>query len=593
MKKAKLVLALALVITLIGAFIASGVQTVGGTVSIKTVSIAAEDGRTISALLFVPATATDSTPAPAVLINHGYLNVKEHVTDISLELARRGYVVLAPDMSGHGYSEQLSKEGQFFGLEASAGVNAALLSLYNMSIVDNKNIAVVGHSLGGHNSAITELKSPDKIKTLVLLGYSPFFEYTSACNTAIVVSEFDEFPGFWFGTAKITDGGVSTNLKKLFNTEETIVPDQLYGSFENGTARQWFMPATTHPGNLYRSQPIADTISFIQSSSAAPNPIDPNNQIWQWHQLGTLIALLGFAFSIFASASLLLKTKFFGALVQASQKSSGLKGIRWWIMAVVVTTIPALTLFTLGNLGAKIPLSTILPVKYSNITFTWAVGNGIIFLVMFLVWHFVSAKMAKGRNTISYGLSTNPEIPSFKWASIGKSLLLAICTLGIPYILLCLVFSVLKVDYRFIVVMFHPMDFVHFKVFLVYLIPSILFFFASSLISYSWFRTREFSGIKSIIPYIANALIVILGLVVLNLMQYVTLFATGSVKFPDVVSSLLAIAEWQLIPLLALASGIATYLNKKTSNIYAGVFTSAALVAWYSICINAIEVVLK
>jgi pimeloyl-ACP methyl ester carboxylesterase len=593
MKKAKLVLALALVITLIGAFIASGVQTVGGTVSIKTVSIAAEDGRTISALLFVPATATDSTPAPAVLINHGYLNVKEHVTDISLELARRGYVVLAPDMSGHGYSEQLSKEGQFFGLEASAGVNAALLSLYNMSIVDNTNIAVVGHSLGGHNSAITELKSPDKIKTLVLLGYSPFFEYTSACNTAIVVSEFDEFPGFWFGTAKITDGGVSANLKKLFNTEETIVPDQLYGSFENGTARQWFMPATTHPGNLYRSQPIADTISFIQSSSAAPNPIAPNNQIWQWHQLGTLIALLGFAFSIFASASLLLKTKFFGALVQASQKSSGLKGIWWWIMAVVVTAIPALTLFTLGNLGAKIPLSTILPVKYSNITFTWAVGNGIIFLAMFLVWHFVSAKLAKGRNTISYGLSTNAEIPSFKWASIGKSLLLAICTLGIPYILLCLVFSVLKVDYRFIVVMFHPMDFVHFKVFLVYLIPSILFFFASSLISYSWFRTKAFSGIKSIIPYIANALIVVLGLVVLNLMQYVTLFATGSVKFPDVVSSLLAIAEWQLIPLLALASGIATYLNKKTSNIYAGVFTSAALVAWYSICINAIEVVLK
>lgn len=593
MKKVKFVLALALVVTLIGAFIASGVQTVGGTVSIKAVSITAEDGRTISAQLFVPDSATDNTPAPAVLLNHGYLNVKEHMTDIALELARRGYVVLAPDMSGHGYSQQLAAEGQFFGLESSAGVNAALLSLYGMSIVDNTNISVVGHSLGGHNSAITELKSPDKIKALVLLGYSPFFEYKSNCNTAVVISEYDEFPGFWFGAAKITDGGESANLKMLFNTEETIAAGQLYGSFEDGTAREWFMPANTHPADLYRTQPIADTISFIQSSSPAPNPIDSNNQIWQWHQLGTLIALLGFAFSIFASASLLLKTKFFGALVQSSQKSSGLKGIRWWIMAAVVTTIPALTLFTLGNLGAKIPLSTILPVKYSNITFTWAVGNGIIFLAMLLVWHFVSVKLAQGRNSVSYGLSTNAETPEFKWATIGKSFLLAVCTLGIPYILLCLVFNVLKVDYRFIVVMFHPMDFVHFKVFLVYLIPSILFFFASSTISYSWFRTKEFSGIKSIIPYVANALIVVLGLVVLNLMQYLTLFATGSVKFPDVVSSLLAIAEWQLIPLLAFASGIATYLNKKTSNIYAGVFTSAALVAWYSICINAIEVVLK
>ena len=36
MKKAKLVLALALVITLIGAFIASGVQTVGGAIKSTT-----------------------------------------------------------------------------------------------------------------------------------------------------------------------------------------------------------------------------------------------------------------------------------------------------------------------------------------------------------------------------------------------------------------------------------------------------------------------------------------------------------------------------------------------------------------------------
>lgn len=54
MKEAKLVLALALVITLIGTFIASGVQTVGGTVNISNITLTAEDGRTISALLFVP-----------------------------------------------------------------------------------------------------------------------------------------------------------------------------------------------------------------------------------------------------------------------------------------------------------------------------------------------------------------------------------------------------------------------------------------------------------------------------------------------------------------------------------------------------------
>lgn len=593
MKKAKLLLALSLVVTLIGAFIALGVQTVGGTVSVKTIEIVAEDGRTISALLFVPDTATNDTPAPAVLVNHGYLNVKEHMTDYALELARRGYVVLAPDMSGHGYSQQLADDGLFFGLDSSAGVNDALLALYDMPIVDQENVSIVGHSLGGHNSAITELKSPDKIQTMVLLGYSPFFDYTSNCNTAVVISEYDEFPGFWFSTAKITEGGDATYLKELFNTDEIVTVGQLYGSFEDGTARQWYMPSNTHPADLYREQPIADTISFLQSSSPAPNPIDPSNQIWKWHQLGTLIALLGFAFSIFATASLLLKTKYFGTLAQTAPKSSGFKRVYWWIAAAVVTTIPAITLFKFGNLGAKIVPSALLSVKYSNITFTWAVGVGLIFLLLFLIWHFATAKSANGGNAITYGLSTSIEKPEFKWASIGKSLLLAICTLGIPYILLYFVYNIMNVDYRFLVVMFHPMDFVHFKVFLVYLIPSIIFFFASSLVTNAWFKTKEYDGFKAIIPYIANALIAVLGLTVLNLIQYLTLFDTGAVKYPDVVSSLLAIAEWQLIPLLAFASAIATYFNKKTANIYTGVFASAVLVAWYSICINAIEVVLK
>lgn len=594
MRKAKWLLAVSLIITLLGAFIGSGAQTVGGKVSVKSIRIASEDGKTISALLFVPDTATNKTPAPAVLAVHGYVNVKEHMTEYAIELARRGYVVLAPDLSGHGYSERSAVDGALKQEKtATGGVNDAFKALYNMPFIDQKNVSIIGHSLGALSSQVTQMMNADKVKALGLLGYCPMFPVAGKCNVAVLLSQYDESGHFFLNDAKtIPEGKDSQNMKAAFNTNDPVVTGKLYGSFEDGTARQWFMPQNTHPGDLFRKQPIADIVGFLQNSSPAPNPIDPNNQIWKWHQFGTLIALLGFAFSIFAAASLMLKTKYFGTLVQTVPKSSGLKGIYRWIAAAVITAIPAFTLIKFGNAGSTIAPSKLLPMEWSNITFTWAAGTAVIFLVLFAIWHFVTAKSAGDRNAVTYGLSTSTENPEFKWKYIGKSLLLAIITLGIPYTLLCLVYNTLNLDYRFIVVMFHPMDFVHFKIFLVYLIPSLIFFFAASLVTNNWFRTKEFTGAKAIIPYAANALIAVAGLIVFDLIQYITMFQTGAVKWGGGIDLMLGIVEWQLIPLIAFASMIATYFYKKTANIYTGVFTSAVLVAWYSVCINAINVLL-
>lgn len=594
MKKAKWLLVISLIITLLGVCIGSGVQTVGGKVSIKNIKIASENGKTLSALLFVPNTATNKTPAPAVIAVHGYVNVKEHMTEYALELARRGYVVLAPDLSGHGYSERAAVDGAMMQQPgASGGVNYNLMALYNMPFVDKKNISLIGHSLGAFNCQVAGATNPDKVKAMMLLGYCPMFDITSKCNVGVLLSKYDESAHFFINSAKtIPEAKDSPNMKKVFNTKEPVIVDKVYGSFRDGTARQWFMPSNTHPGDLFNREPIAQTISFLEKSSPAPNPIDPYNQIWKWHQFGTLLALVGFGFSIFAVASLLLKTKYFSTLVQTSLNSFGLKGIYWWIAAVVITAIPGLTFLKFGNIGSKIVPSKMLPIVYSNITFTWAVGCAIIFLIMFLIWHFATAKSVNGRNIIAYGLSTSNETPQFKWGYIGKSLLLTVITLGVPYTLLYMVYNICHLDYRFIVVMLHPMDFVHFKIFLVYLIPSLIFFFVSAILTNSWFRTKEFTGKKAIIPYLANALIAVGGLIVINLIQYITLFRTGAVKWGDAVSLMLAISEWQLIPLIAFASMISTYFYKKTSNIYTGVFTSSALVAWYSVCMNAIDILL-
>ena len=81
------------------------VQTAGCTVVIRDLRFEGTNGTLMSALLYVPGTATAKTPAPGILAVHGYINSRETQSGFAIELARRGYVVLALDQTGHGYSD--------------------------------------------------------------------------------------------------------------------------------------------------------------------------------------------------------------------------------------------------------------------------------------------------------------------------------------------------------------------------------------------------------------------------------------------------------------------------------------------------------
>jgi fermentation-respiration switch protein FrsA (DUF1100 family) len=59
-------------------------------------------GSPMSALLYVPPGATAAAPAPGILAVHGYINSRETQSGFAIEFARRGYVVLALDQTGHG-----------------------------------------------------------------------------------------------------------------------------------------------------------------------------------------------------------------------------------------------------------------------------------------------------------------------------------------------------------------------------------------------------------------------------------------------------------------------------------------------------------
>ena len=82
-----------LVVIFAAMIIANGIQTDGGRIDVSYGVIDTDAGR-LTYKLYTPDTATEDSPAPGVLLLHGYQNDHETCAAYAIELARRGAVVL-------------------------------------------------------------------------------------------------------------------------------------------------------------------------------------------------------------------------------------------------------------------------------------------------------------------------------------------------------------------------------------------------------------------------------------------------------------------------------------------------------------------
>ena len=98
------VLLVLLVIVLVCMFAAHSIQTGRGSIEVSY-GVMDTDVGDLTYKLYVPKTATADSPAPGVLLLHGYQNDHETCAAYAIELARRGAVVLSLDEYGHGSSE--------------------------------------------------------------------------------------------------------------------------------------------------------------------------------------------------------------------------------------------------------------------------------------------------------------------------------------------------------------------------------------------------------------------------------------------------------------------------------------------------------
>lgn len=546
--------ALGLALILAGSFLAHAVQTAGGT-RIEDVRFAGDGGQTQSALLYVPPGASPQHPAPAVLVSHGYINTREMQSPFAIELARRGFVVLAMDMKGHGYSEGAVK----FPGDDLGGV-AALRYLTSLPFVDKANVGLEGHSMGGVPISSAAAAMPDAYRAIVFEGSTPGFlgaaKPAAFHDLEVVFGQFDEFAPLMWGVPKGAMVPAAPKMEQMFGVAGPVVVGQTYGSVADGTARRLLNPPVTHPWEHFSSAGVGGAVDWFQTTlSGAAHPLPASNQIWFWKEVGTAAGFVGLILLMIGTFELLLTLPAFAGLNHPMEPVAERRGWKWWLAFALTAAIPAITYYPFMNWGQLFIPMRLFPQYVQNQLLVWALLNALITL------------------GLSFVLRGGKPAFSNRWVLSAGA---AAVTLGVGYLSLVIVDALWRVDYRFWVLGLKPLDARHaamavpyFGLWAVYFLVALRALAANLAVKGEGFLVQV-GGWK---------LAVCLGFVVLLAWEYATLFQTGLLATPK--EPLNTIVAIQFVPLLATFGALAAFTYRRTNSFAPGALICAGLLAWY------------
>ena len=142
----------------------------------------------VPAYLLIPNALPEGQSAPAVLSLHQTTSIGKSEpaglggkTDLhyALELARRGYVTLAPDYPGFG-DYKIDPYAMGYASATMKGIlnhRRAIDLLQSLPEVDPDRIGVIGHSLGGHNALFLTAFEPRVRAVATSCGFNAFRHY--------------------------------------------------------------------------------------------------------------------------------------------------------------------------------------------------------------------------------------------------------------------------------------------------------------------------------------------------------------------------------------------------------------------------------
>ena len=423
-KKAVRFFCLCLAILLVCSIFIWGFQSDWGQVRITRIYINGPDGSQISSLLYVPKTATDETPAPVAVIFHGRSNHAHSNDTWSMELARRGYVVLSPDLQGGGESA----------VDVDRNVQSVYVADYanNLSFVQKDQLNLIGYSAGTATSAITYRAMPDKVHSICNV-FGPFMALISGgvkdfeTNYCLIKSTADQYDGDFLGNPEEC---------LAFMREQTDVPDLQPGVDVTDWRGGHLLRYAQIDGTLHQTGNISGTtIDTILAYESAVNdePVAKTGTVWGWQQLFSGIACVTMMFLLAAGVNLLMQLDYFKAIANPVPVKEPRKGGKAWALDFLFTLIiPALIFVHVSAYAIKWTSGT-----WINKIWTSSNLNGI------LAWLLVVAAIGVVRMILAAGKRKKAGIQDslgtyalgadgdrkIDWSKPGKSFIMGLVVL--------------------------------------------------------------------------------------------------------------------------------------------------------------------
>lgn len=586
-KNAKFWMCIALLVCLLSMVLASAIQGSFGRVKVSELRLVDRAGYEVSALLYKPASATPENPAPCIITVEGWYNNKEMQDLYSVEYARRGYVVLAVDMHGHGDSENTDSADLY---TAAVGLDAAVELAGMMPYVDKTRIGVTGHSSGGAACGMAVAIDNERDTPLisaVLYEASTWVDDTGVDHSAdldgryvgIIADKYDEF-FYW----TVDENGNDTvplqflttpdaknfvNFNNGYEGVEDVVPGQYYE--QDGLFRVIWQPDCTHPWVHFSATSVGHGIQFFEDAFGAPNPIAANNQVWQWKTTFNFAGLVGIIMFVLSFICVMLDTKYFSVLKAESEPQpvtvNDGKGKLWfWIPLVLCAAFSGLSYYwTITNVYSK---TTKFFVQTGPLTTgVWCVLSGIFCLVILLVYYYCFGKK-------------NGFVPAERGVTISlsklwRTVVLAVLTTGLAFLILFCADYFFKSDFRLWVLTLKAFDADKVIIGLRYL-PLFLCFYIINSVSINCFNFNNIGGkLNILIMSIFNCL----GALVFVAIQYGTFFATGALKWYSTEGYRISgIWLYPAIIYLFVTPFMTRFIYKKTKNPYLCAIVNAILI---------------
>jgi pimeloyl-ACP methyl ester carboxylesterase len=552
-----------------GATVGWEVQRNFGTTSAVDVTFPTAEGTPIRATLAVPVGASASNPVPGVVVIHGLASSKEQMNGFTIELARRGFVVLAIDAAGHGDSGGGTTQ------TTDRGAEAALQYLHSLPYVST--IGMVGHSMGAWMSAQAVQNSTVVVDGLVLVGGGvdpdglPWANTTYPHNLLVAVGKFDELYQI---------PNLLASLGPVFGASPPAV-DQLYGSFGTGSARKIITPLTDHLFEMTDPTVISETVEWLRDSlkGGGPDPywVPKEALIYPVCIVAMSIASVGLILAVFPLLAILLTLEPLRRVKQLAVSSYAVSRSSCWRLALAYAAIGLGTFLPFILMGSIIQFVIPFPQILAFGFVVWLLGSGLVAAGVLLLlrrrepyrslpWTDLGAFGSDRRSFFSvFGLSGLVGLVAFLWLYGWTFAVDAF--LGLHFYLFFPLFRVVT-PIRLLMLLFY----------LAFILP---FFFVEGLwllgllraqAKGTWLRTQLVRMIQALlikcIPYVA-----LLGL------QFGFAFLTGTLLFPGLIGFMLLFL-WGLLPMFALSACITTLSYTLTNRIYVGAWLNALITSW-------------